>query len=54
MENNEELHQCYKSPNIITIQDTRLRWPGNGKLMNENGLARGVMHCKPEGVRSRG
>jgi hypothetical protein len=52
---NEELHNLYSSPNIITmIKSRRMRWAGFVARMGEIGNAYRILVGKPEGKRPLG
>jgi hypothetical protein len=47
---NEELHNLYSSPNIITmIKSRRMRWAGHVTRMGKKSNAFRIMVGKPEG-----
>jgi hypothetical protein len=44
---NKELHQLYKSPDIIiSIKISRLRWAGHVERTNDEDILKGTMDCK--------
>jgi hypothetical protein len=52
---NEELHNLYSSPSIITmIKSRRMRWTGNIARMVEKRNAYRILVGKPEGKRPLG
>ena len=51
---NEELHSLYRSPNIVTIKSTRLRWAGHVARMEEGRSAFKILIGKPTGKRLLG
>ena len=51
---NGVLYHLYKSPNIINIEVSRLRWAWHVKRMDETELARRILAMKLERVRCRG
>jgi hypothetical protein len=52
---NEELHDLYSSPSIITIMKARrMRWTGHVARMGEKRNAYGLLVGKPEGRRPLG
>jgi hypothetical protein len=52
---NEELHNLYCSPSIITIiKSRRMRWAGNVARMGEKRNAYRILVGKPEGKRPLG
>jgi hypothetical protein len=52
---NEELHNLYSSPSIITIiMSRRMRWAGNVARMGEKLNAYRILVGKPEGKRPLG
>jgi hypothetical protein len=53
--NNEELHNLYASPNIITmLKSIMMRWAGHIAQMRENRNAYKILVGKPEGKRPLG
>jgi hypothetical protein len=49
---NDELHDLYSSPNIVTvIKSRRMRWAGHVALMGEGRGAYRVLVGRPEGKR---
>jgi hypothetical protein len=47
---NEELHNLYSSPNIITmVKSRRMRWAGHVARMGETRIAYRILVGKPEG-----
>jgi hypothetical protein len=51
---NEELHNLYSSPNIITvIKSRRMRWAGHVARMGAKRNAYRILVGKPEGKRPR-
>jgi hypothetical protein len=48
---NEELHDLYSSPSIITIIKSRMRWSGHVARMGEKRNACRLLVGKPEGKR---
>jgi hypothetical protein len=52
---NEELHNLYSSPNIITIiKSRRMRWAWHVATMGEKRNAYRILVGKPEGMRPLG
>jgi hypothetical protein len=52
---NEEIHDLYSSPSMITIiKSKRMRWPGHEARMREKRKAYRLLVGKPEGKRPLG
>jgi hypothetical protein len=55
LDNNDELHDLYSSPNIVkVIESRRMRWAGHVARMREGRGAYRVLVGRPEGKRPQG